>query len=251
LDPGAFHHDRFDEAALDRPPRDAPPARRLVIASTARSGSYLLCRQLFRAGLGVPTEYLRAQTMRELAQRWALPPGDQAYLREVERRRTADNGVFATKLQPQHVHAHPVALDRWFARADLVVVLTRDDRLAQAASWLVSLATGYWSSDATRGPRMPGAEIDDVPFARRLAAQLERENRWIEATCSSLGRPTLTLAYETLVRDQPGAIAAIGGRLGLASGAWRATAPEPRPAGLPVEVEAARARLLAALRGSG
>jgi len=251
LDPGAFHHDRFDEAALDRPPRDEAPARRLVIASTARSGSYLLCRQLFRAGLGVPTEYLRAQTMQALARRWTLPTGDEAYLREVERRRTADNGVFATKLQPQHVHAHPAALDRWLARADLVVVLTRDDRLAQAASWLVSLATGFWSSDATRGPRMPGVEIADVAFARKLAAQLERENRWIEATCASLARPTLTLAYEALVRDQPGAIAAIAARLDLGREAWRAPPPEPRPAGLPAEVEDARRRLLAALRAGG
>jgi len=79
-----MHHDELDLSAWDRPRRADAPTRRLVICSTPRSGSYLLCRQMINAGLGLPTEYFRERTVECLGARWGVAPGDDdAYLDEL------------------------------------------------------------------------------------------------------------------------------------------------------------------------
>jgi len=131
-----MHHDELDRSEWDRPRRADAPARRLVICSTPRSGSYLLCRQMINAGLGLPTEYFRERTVGRLRARWGLAPGDDdAYVDELEARRTTDNGVFAAKIQGHQLAAHPRVRERLLERADVLVLLYRRDLLAQAVSW--------------------------------------------------------------------------------------------------------------------
>ena len=59
-----MHHDEIDGREWDLPPRAEPPAHRVAICSTPRSGSYLLCRQMINAGIGLPHEYFRRRTSR-------------------------------------------------------------------------------------------------------------------------------------------------------------------------------------------
>jgi len=243
-----MHHDELDAAAWDRP-RGGPPRRRVVVCSTPRSGSYLLCRQMINAGLGLPTEYFRPRTMAALSSRFGAAD-EPAYVDALEAHRTAANGVFAAKVQWVQLLMHPIARERWVERADLNVFLFRDDLVAQAVSWQVSLATGYWSFDATRGPRAEGVTLESERRALELVGELGLQNREWRKLLDAAGRPVLALRYEDYVGRQGAALRAIAEALGLAEDAWTLPPPEAEDRRLPAEVEAARARLLALARAA-
>ena len=246
-----MHHDEIDRRQWDRAPRGRAPDRRIVICSTPRSGSYLLCRQMINAGLGVPTEYFRARTVARLAERWGVPAGDlPAYIDALEAHRTTGNGVFAAKLQWHQLLQHPAARERLLERADLLVYLYRRDVVAQAVSWQVSLATGYWSFDATPGPKAGDVALDRVDQTLRLANDLVAQNRAWDALLARLNRPVLRVPYESYVREQAGLLSQIAADLALPAGAWTAPPPEARDTRLPDEVEAARERLLVQARAA-
>ena len=59
---------------LDQPEFTGEPAK-IFICSTPRSGSYMLCRYMINAGLGVPHEYFNPVIMREIAPRLGLAKG--------------------------------------------------------------------------------------------------------------------------------------------------------------------------------
>src|SRR5215469_8371379 len=67
---------RYTEAQLtsellDQPEFNGKPAK-IFICSTPRSGSYMLCRYMINAGLGVPHEYFNPVIIRQLAPRLGL-----------------------------------------------------------------------------------------------------------------------------------------------------------------------------------
>jgi LPS sulfotransferase NodH len=246
-----MHHDEIDQPAWDRPRRDAPPEHRIVICSTPRSGSYLLCRQMINAGLGIPHEYFRARTVAALAARYGVDAGDdEAYIDALEARRTSGNGVFAAKLQWVHLEQHPLARERLLRQADAIVFLYRRDIVAQAVSWQVSLATGYWSFDATPGPRAADVSLERPEQTLGLMHSLLAENRAWEALLPKLGRRVLTVAYESFVRDQAAFVGQLAAECALPPGAWSSPPPEGRDSRLPPDVEIARDRLLAQARAT-
>src|SRR5437762_12723397 len=59
---------------LDQPEFNGAPSK-IIICSTPRSGSYMLCRFRINVGLGVPYEYFEPEIMREIAPRLGL--GDE------------------------------------------------------------------------------------------------------------------------------------------------------------------------------
>src|ERR1700685_4074364 len=56
---------------LDQPAFSGEP-KKIFICSTPRSGSYLLCRHMINAGLGVPHEYFNPIVMQQMAPRLGL-----------------------------------------------------------------------------------------------------------------------------------------------------------------------------------
>jgi LPS sulfotransferase NodH len=246
-----MHHDEVDRPEWDRPRRDASPEHRIVICSTPRSGSYLLCRQMLNAGLGIPHEYLRARTVESLAARFGVDRRDDAaYIDALEARRTTANGVFAAKLQWQHLVEHPLARERMLECADMIVFLYRRDVIAQAVSWQVSLATGYWSFDATPGPRAADVSLDDAELTLKLMRSLVAENRAWEGLLPKLGRRVLTVPYESFVREQSAFLRQLAADCALPPGTWSLPPPEGRETRLPSDVETARERLLAQARAA-
>ena len=156
--------------------------------------------------------------------------------------------MFAAKIQGHQLAAHPRVRERLLERADVLVLLYRRDLLAQAVSWQVSLAIGYWSFDTTQGPRDPSVSLADPGQAMRLAATIVRENHvWGELLPGFRGK-LLRVPYESYVNDQGALLREIAGELALPAGAWTLPPPEERDNRLPDDVEAARARLLAQVR---
>ena len=244
-----MHHDELDAAAWDRPRADVLPSRVVMICSTPRSGSYLLCRQMIHAGLGIPHEYFRPRTVHALASRWGVTDGDDArYVDELVRRRSAPNGVFCSKLQMHHRAPQFRARENLVARADLVVLLVRRDLVAQAVSLQMSLATGLWSFDATRGPRASDVRVDDVGLALRLADDLQRQNKAWSVQLAPLGSRLIEVDYESFAPAQGALVRRIAESIGLADDAWTPPPPEGRDHRWPEDIEAARVRLLARAR---
>src|SRR5438477_1047551 len=67
---------RYTEAQITSELLDQPPffetPRKIFICSTPRSGSYMLCRLMINAGIGVPHEYFNPVIMRGIAPRFGL-----------------------------------------------------------------------------------------------------------------------------------------------------------------------------------
>jgi LPS sulfotransferase NodH len=246
-----MHHDEVDARDFDLAPRDAPPAHRIVICTTPRSGSYLLCRQMVNAGLGVPHEYFRMRTISRLAQRYGVAPGDVgAYVERLEAHRTTPNGVFATKLHWHQLVQFPAVQERVLERADLIVHLVRGDVVAQAVSWQLSLATGFWSFDATPGPRAENVSLDRPDQTLELVRQLDVQNQAWSSLFARLGRRVLRVPYETYAREQGALLRQLAADLALPPGVWTMPPAEGRDTRLPDEVERARERLLAHARAA-
>src|SRR5262245_27348103 len=87
-----------------------PAERTLIICSAPRTGSFELCRLLLAGGIGVPHEYFNPNYAGRLGERWGfakipLDPSEMERYIQALRRRRAQNGVFATKVQfPQFDH---------------------------------------------------------------------------------------------------------------------------------------------------
>lgn len=238
------------DPAFDQPPLDPGRERRsYVICTTPRSGSWMLCRQLYAAGLGVPHEYFNDRHLVPLCQRWAVDPRDtRAYLMALRAHRTTPNGAWGTKLMWTQFAMRRSALKIALFEGALPILLVRDDRTAQAVSLLTAWLTGIWELDAepTTAPR---TKLDWLPsHVDGTEGALARENaKWDEFFAPRRVKP-LVVHYEAFVADQPGTVARIAHALGFADGEYMVPAPEPRPSVLPDEIEAKRRDLLERVR---
>ena len=158
-------------------PSTESASQTLVICSARRTGSYELCRYLVAAGIGVPHEYFHENYAHRLATRWSLPenPLSEAELPrylDLLRRRRAQGGVFATKLQ--FAQFQSVLRNRWGAALfdeACVVHLVRPDVTAQYASLRASLESGIWdfSPRQSGSPRVREAENSETFFTQALS----------------------------------------------------------------------------------
>lgn len=226
-------------------PGPTPVRRLLVIASSQRTGSNLLCRALTATGqAGVPTEYLdpirgfiewrsRANlpqpTLRgragmakrrvfgdpgwQMCYRWNQRSLER-YLDWITQRRTTPNGVFAIKVHGQAfhdwtVHRH-LDLARWRAPVSWVH-LQREDRLAQAVSFAIALQTKQWTSSQ----RSLGSPVYDAALVDSALVSMQRsEDRWLRYFAEQ-GLQPLELTYERLVGDYESSVRAVLDLLGV------------------------------------
>lgn len=154
----------------------APTPRAYIIASTPRTGSTLLCRDLWASGCaGAPKEYLnpsqiRDWSMRLATSRWhrlawaalrgpALPLALHTLsdservverLQTIRRLRTGPSGLFGLKIHWHHFRRHASHSNNPIVEAlqpSKWIRVVRRDRVRQAVSWARALQTGRWSSN--------------------------------------------------------------------------------------------------------
>lgn len=238
-------YERMTELEISSARFDQQPAtvkRKFVIFSMQRSGSFLLCRQLINAGIGIPQEYFNPLHTGILRKRWKLTPGDdRAYLRELYARRTTPNGVWGAKLQWPQYRAHPAVIDELLCDASQFIYLYRNDLAAQAVSLHVSLVTGIWGFDVTKTTRSrAGVALDDLQHVSQCAQLIIQEQvAWKKFFVMRQITP-LSLSYEDLAEDQSGAVRRIAKLLGLEAREFRIPAPETRQDHLPSEIAAVK-----------
>jgi LPS sulfotransferase NodH len=199
--------------------RVAAPSTRLLLCTTPRSGSYLLSRQLIRAGLGVPHEYLNPVNAAPIQQRVnGGPMSVTEYLAWLDQHRTTPNGVFAAKMHWPQLSANPEAVDRWFRSgpAPTVVFLTRRRLSAQAHSLQRAAMTGVWDASGVTTVPPRGARSIGFSDIDRLTFLIVYWNAMWRLRFEAWAITPIELAYEDVVADQPAAVTRIGAALGLA-----------------------------------
>jgi LPS sulfotransferase NodH len=260
--------------ALDQPEFAGEPLR-VFICSTPRSGSYMLCRYMVNAGLGVPHEYFNPLIMRQIAPRLGLADSvaglkwrpksrrdrlpfrmpdriaEERFLADYIARlvpRRCQGGVFAAKM---HFDQYFKVLDNPTGRklldGGLFIHLFREDLLRQAVSRNFSYVTGRWGDDdiVTTAPMPQGDLLDPAGIDRELRTLADEDREWRVLMAKS-GLSPMSLSYEQLCKDPPAFVAAIGERLGIDPMTLRQGYSEPiAPAradepGLPSKREVAR-----------
>jgi LPS sulfotransferase NodH len=159
-----------------------PADRTLIICSAPRTGSTELCRFLFAAGIGVPHEYFHQDYSRKIAERWGFwhHPLEESHVGRyiaLLRRRRAQNGVFATKLQYVQFERtlknhHGAAL----FNGACVVHLFRPDAANQYASLRAARESGRW--DFSQRHIAPPVVRDNTNFNKFLKEAVDELN-WI------------------------------------------------------------------------
>jgi LPS sulfotransferase NodH len=266
---------------LDQPEFGGEPIK-VFICSTPRSGSYMLCRYMINAGLGVPHEYFNPIIMRLIAPRLGLEhsvAGLKWRHRSLRDRlpfnwpdrvaetdflakyiaallpRRCQCGVFAAKIhfdQYFTVLANPVG--RRLLNGGLFIHLFREDLLRQTISRNFSYATGRWGDDdsVTTAP-MPQSDLLDVRGIDREMATLADEDREWRVLLARNGLSPMSISYEQLCQNPSGFVAAIARRLDIDPATLRQGYSEPiapsqgNDPGLPSKADVAR-RYLAAVR---
>lgn len=220
-------------AAHDYPVWDGQPARSLLICAHPRSGSTLLGEALYFAGdLGCPLEYYHVGFRPRLEREWGVR-GTADYTRAMWRRRTAPSGVLSIKLmwrdvQELALERDPVAfaeiessppeavspdsyrrlaaLLREFLPEPTCLHLYRRDRLRQAVSAMIASQTGQWRSiPGAEMVRVRDTEYDGEAITRLIGYSDFCHGHW-RRLIAAMDAPSLSLAYEDLVRDYAGSV---------------------------------------------
>jgi LPS sulfotransferase NodH len=186
---------------------------KVLICSTGRTGSYLLCRAMIHHGIGIPHEYFNPVNAGIIGARYGLGaitshnletdgPARRAYITALLERRTK-NGIFAAKI-------HRGQFRQYFESAkhpDLFqganfVYNYREDLIAQAVSFHTSLLTGRWGvdDDITTPPALSPQFFDNHLIANVLVELAIQDSEWRLFFAKNAIRP-LFLSYEAIKDD--------------------------------------------------
>lgn len=199
-----------------------------IIASTMRTGSYLLCEGLEATGhAGHPREIFCPERRGMYAGEWQLP-ADVAFddfLRAARANGTTPNGVFGAKIHRHHLEplAHEAgtagepsdALRLLFPGAKYVQ-LRRRDRRGQAISWYRAQASNeWWRIRGVDQPERTGRDPEfHAPEIRRMELALDRQQRAWDHFFADRGIESIVMDYETLrenYREEVGRVLALVG----------------------------------------
>ena len=240
---GRYTELQLSSELLDQPAFAGSP-KKLFICSTPRSGSYLLCRYMINAGLGVPHEYFNPYVIRQMAPRlgfedelktirW-LPAGfmDRFNLRAKERQaelaflrkyisvlfsRRCQGGVFAAKI---HFRDFRTILDNAVGRELLsegvFIFLYRENLLAQAISERFGRLTGRWGIDDTvTTPPAANPDFFNLKAIDGTIDYLSQQERGWRVFLARQGATPLSISYERLREDPFAFVVAIARSLGV------------------------------------
>lgn len=225
--PEARPPERGYDFSLANPEWDYPPPAaagvQYLILSAPRSGSTMLSSALVHSRrAGVPVEYFHYQELKKLGE---APPPDKvmAFFESVRRRRTTPNGVFGMKIHGGQFRAPFMrpqmtqeGLD-FLRRFSHVILITRQDKIAQAMSYIRSVKTGLWNSSLASdraSSRYVFAEEDTPELCRTMGVFKADEIMW-KALCSALKLRVFHTTYEDLAANPPAVIGRTFNFLGL------------------------------------
>ncbi len=206
-----LHPERNPE--LDRQ-SDQSPSFRYAILAQQRSGSNWLCARLSNLReFGIPAEYLNGHFSPDIGKR-LLGKADgfdfATYLTAVESARASPSGRFGIKIQPNQLFSivkdNAAAAARFLQRYDALILLTRQDKLAQAVSGAIAQLTVKWRTDGQE-PDLASVDIDQLfcELASKLALYVIEDSH-VLSIAETTRRPLLQITYEQLKGDPDGTL---------------------------------------------
>jgi LPS sulfotransferase NodH len=191
------------------------PRASYIIASTMRTGSYLLCEGLEATGrAGHPREIFCPERRGMYAGEWQLPESVtfDEYLRTAMAKATTENGVFGTKIHRHHLaplareygfEGEPTQLLRNFFPGAKYVHLRRRDRRGQAISWYRAKITNeWWRIHDVEDPTLTGKRPEfHAPEIRRVEMELQRQQEAWDAFFADGSVESIVMDYETLAAN--------------------------------------------------
>lgn len=203
--------------------------KRFIVASSARTGSHLLCERLLNYDLKVGESLLQNQILRKCAK---TPVCDlEAYCTALLAK-DAPRGAFGTKgftklLAPLILAGEfPRFCQEWN-----FIHLIRLDTLKQAISYVIAEQTSSWRSYKAPAKTLGDGDFDAARIARAKTA-LERRNKQWNDTFVLFDIEPLRLTYEQLAADPDAAVAQVARFIGVES--WA----RPRPTTPKLEAQA-------------
>ncbi|MGO8754995.1 MAG: Stf0 family sulfotransferase [Gallionellaceae bacterium] len=226
------------------------PSFRYAVFSQQRSGSNWLCARLSNLReFGIPAEYLNGHFSPDIAKRllgkttgFDFP----TYLAAVECARSSPGGRFGIKIQPHQLFAlvknDMAAAANFLKRYDALILLTRQDKLAQAVSGAIAQLTVKWRTDGQE-PDLSSVNNEQLicELASKLARYLIDDSHMILAAEASQ-RPMLHITYEQMESDPDGTLDRVVRFLGHKEGldslpvANVVSVPEPTPGKVAAEL---------------
>lgn len=207
------YFERLYSAQWDRAAA-APTRMRYVVLAEERTGSELLCAYLRRHGVGAPLEYFHDRHLPVLAARFGCVGADgkvdiARFCAELERRRTAENGIFGVKIvvpQLVWVAGNDIARAAQIIDSfDKVILMRRRNTLLQAISLMRAMATAQWHvipGDALK----PVSSIEDNRLFARITycwARVINQTRDISAIADTLNPAKVrSVWYEDLANER-------------------------------------------------
>ncbi len=194
-----------------------------IIASTLRTGSYLLCEGLEASHwAGHPREIFCPERRGMYEGEWQLPAGVAMhdFLRTAVERGTTGNGVFGAKIHYHHVvslaqecgfDGEPAQVLRNFFPDAKYIHLRRRDRRAQAISWYRAKVTNEWwrIKDVTQPDLTHEVPEFHAPEIRRREFELERQEQGWDRFFANQAVESITMDYEELKANYRGEVARV------------------------------------------
>lgn len=205
----------FDNSDLETSRSKA--AQLILIVALPRSGSYLLCRQLWELGYGRPFEYCNPNAqIRSALSRFGRRPW-QNIIRARSASPVFDPQLFfSCKVQPyqehislkQHINQlwEPLSRRNWLEKQDdkvkyKLIFLRRSNAVRSAASWHFSLCTGAFDKGLTYTfQRWPMAALFDYKYLIKSTAEYQRKLNWLQQSQADFPDAQV-LTHEELLLD--------------------------------------------------
>jgi trehalose 2-sulfotransferase len=200
-----------------------------IVASSPRTGSYLLCEGLEATGIaGRPTEVFSPHFEWIWRDRWSLNRNADfaEYLDAARLYGTTSNDIYGLKIHWMHVATlaqqacfegeSSAVLDHLFPGSAFVQIVRRDRR-GQALSYFRARATNeWWCIEGVQNCQKNGLEpAFDAETVLMLEEDLEEQDRAWEQYFLERRIVPLIVEYEELTRDYRGQIARVLAFLGL------------------------------------
>ena len=189
-----YTHSKFDHE-FDH---DVPTTTSIVMASTPRCGSSLMCEAFCLLGVaGAPTEFFDEQTESGFCAAWNCQPGPD-YLRALLSKKTTANGVFGFKSH-FHQYRRTFGLEQLPDLPNLkFILLTRQDKVRQAVSYSRAIQTNQWAAMHRATDDAPKFDFDQIS---NLVTRIQREERqWKEFFAQHSIEPVV-MVYEEFSRE--------------------------------------------------
>lgn len=202
-------------------PDDGPP-RHLLICTTPRIGGHAVCSIFAALGWGVPMEYFNPDFMIPLQERWleervqsytAAKERLEAYARALMNNRTS-GAMFSVKVFPDQYRLYQKAFGNIEPHG--FIRLTRNDKVAQAISFAVTLSTRRAFRNESQMRFLPRiGELDETKMIQILNWIYKNEAYWDTYLGQMELKRCVNLIWEEVIADPITAFATVATQFNL------------------------------------